>query len=70
MKLKPLIVPCAVAAVAFSLGGCVSYGQTGMLVTPVGVAGIHKFAPPNKSPDDMHEMERTTARIAAVTDES
>ena len=68
MKFKTLVMPCAVAALAFSLGGCVSYGQTSMLVTPIGVAGIHKFAPPDKSPDNMREMERTAERIAKAAD--
>ena len=57
----------AVGAIV-SLAGCVSYGRTGVLVTPFGVAGIHSFAPAKKSPDDMTEAERTQARIAKAMD--
>jgi len=61
MKLRLLVVPCAITAFAVSLGGCVSYGQTRMLVTPVGVAGIHKFAPPNKTPDTLPALPEKVA---------
>ena len=62
MKLRMLIVPCAVAA----LSGCLSYGKTGVLVTPIGVAGIHNFGPPKsaKTPDEMERIARATERPA------
>jgi hypothetical protein len=49
---------------SLSMSGCVTYGQTGVLFTPVGVAGIHSFAPTNKSPDDMGEARKTAERVA------
>lgn len=62
MKLRMLIVPCAVAL----LSGCISYGKTGVLVTPIGVAGIHNFGPPKsaKTPDEMERIARATERLA------
>jgi len=53
-----------IAALSLSLGGCVTYGQTHALVTPFGVAGIHTFAPPKKSPDDLTGAQKTAERIA------
>jgi len=40
----------AVVSVAAALGGCVSYGNTHALITPLGVAGYHKFKPENTAP--------------------
>jgi hypothetical protein len=45
MKLRTMIVS---TALALSLTGCVHYGETGALITPFGVAGIHSFAPRDK----------------------
>jgi hypothetical protein len=42
MKLRLLIVSCLIAPLA----GCVSFGSTDFLVTPVGVVAVHSFAPP------------------------
>lgn len=64
MKLRMLITPCVVAL----LSGCVSFGQTGVLVTPIGVAGIHSFAPPQR-PDNVDELERAADRITAKATE-
>jgi len=55
-------------AAALSLTGCVSYGQTGVLFTPLGVAGIHTFAPPKKSPDDIGEAQKNAERVAKATE--
>lgn len=40
----------AVVSVAAALSGCVSYGNTHALITPLGVAGYHKFKPENTAP--------------------
>ena len=61
MKLRMLVMVSLIAV----LSGCVSFGQTDMLVTPVGVAGIHSFAPP-PSPDNFKQTERTADRLAQV----
>lgn len=39
-----------VASIAAALSGCVSHGNTHALVTPLGVAGYHKFKPENTAP--------------------
>lgn len=57
-----LISACAVMGAAATLSGCVSFGQTDMLVTPVGVAGIHSFAPP-ASPDNFKQIDREAQRL-------
>jgi hypothetical protein len=62
MKLRMLIVPCVVVLLA----GCITYDRTGVLLTPIGVAGIHSFGPPKSapSPDDMERIARATDRLA------
>jgi hypothetical protein len=67
MKLRMLIVPCALAL----LSGCISYGKTGVLVTPIGVAGIHNFGPPKsaQTPDEMERIARAE-RVAAQKNNS
>jgi hypothetical protein len=37
-------------SMAVVMSGCVSYGNTHALITPVGVAGYHKFKPQNTAP--------------------
>ncbi|WP_153067443.1 hypothetical protein [Steroidobacter cummioxidans] len=39
-----------VVSVAAAMSGCVSYGGTHALITPVGVAGYHTFKPENSAP--------------------
>lgn len=39
-----------VVSIAAALSGCVSYGNTHALITPVGVAGYHTFKPRNTAP--------------------
>lgn len=39
-----------VVSIAAALSGCVSYGNTHALITPLGVAGYHKFKPENTAP--------------------
>ena len=59
-----LPIAALLASLSLSLTGCVTYGQTGVLFTPLGVAGIHTFAPPKKSPDDIGEAQKTAERLA------
>ena len=59
-----------VAGLAAGLSGCVSYGNTHALITPVGVAGYHTFkpanAPRNVPPDIQLQQDRDPNRIAAA----
>ncbi len=47
MRLRPLL-----ACLILPLAGCVSMGATDALLTPVGIVGVHSFAPPRASPND------------------
>lgn len=68
--MKARSISNAVAACSFAmLCGCVSVGQTHMLVTPVGAAGIHSFAPP-PSPDNLKQLDSTAQRLAAMQKQS
>ena len=49
MKVR-LLSFVGVVSIAAALSGCVSYGNTHALVTPLGVAGYHKFKPENTAP--------------------
>jgi hypothetical protein len=69
MKLRTIVVPCLL-----TLSGCMTFNHTGVLVTPVGVAGIHSFAP-SQTPDSMRTTEVRkplpavpSARTAPATD--
>lgn len=42
MKVRLVIASCLVAV----LTGCVRLGSTNLLLTPVGVVGVHSFEPP------------------------
>jgi hypothetical protein len=65
-----LLSSLTMIALAAALGGCVSYGNTHALVTPVGVMGYHSFKPDDKStPREIKLPEQSTPdRIAAVND--
>ena len=67
VKLSKLSVAGLFAWLALSLTGCATYGQTGVLFTPIGVAGIHTFAPPKKSPDDIGAAQKTAEQLAKAT---
>jgi hypothetical protein len=56
MKLRTLTFSCVVAL----LSGCVAFDRTGVLVTPIGIAGVHSFAPSESSsrPDQMKRLEQ------------
>ena len=49
MKLR-LLNLVGIVCIAAALTGCVSYGNTHALITPLGVAGYHKFKPENNAP--------------------
>lgn len=49
MKVRLLNI-VAVVSIAAAMSGCVSYGNTHALITPLGVAGYHKFKPQNTAP--------------------
>ncbi|GFE83536.1 hypothetical protein GCM10011487_55360 [Steroidobacter agaridevorans] len=49
MKVR-LLSLVSVVSIAAALSGCVSYGNTHALITPLGVAGYHKFKPENTAP--------------------
>lgn len=49
MKVHLLSV-VGVVSMAAAMSGCVSYGGTHALITPVGAIGYHKFKPENSSP--------------------
>ena len=49
MKVRLLNV-VGLVSLAAAMSGCVSYGGTHALITPVGAIGYHKFKPENTSP--------------------
>lgn len=68
MKMRSMQLICsaaAAAALATGLSGCVSYGNTHALITPVGVAGYHTFKPAKAPVRDIQLPEqRDPNRIA------
>ena len=69
-SLKLVCSAAAVVGLTVSMSGCVSYGNTHALITPVGVAGYHSFkpadAPRNVPPDINLQQDRDPNRIAAA----
>lgn len=51
-------------AFAAALSGCVSYGNTHALVTPVGVAGYHTFKPDVVDPNTPRDIRLSQQRAA------
>lgn len=69
MKMRSLKVVCSamlLTGLAAGLSGCVSYGNTHALLTPVGVAGYHTFKPANTTPARDIQMPRDPNQIAAA----
>lgn len=62
----PVLKVVSWAAVAAALSGCVSYGNTHALITPIGVAGYHTFKPSQGARDIQLPQERDPNRIAAA----
>ena len=66
MKMRLLKLVCSAAVitgVTGGLSGCVSYGNTHALLTPVGVVGYHSFKPENAPARDL-QMPRDPNQIA------
>lgn len=72
MTMRPMrLVSSALVAVGFAaaLSGCVSYGNTHALLTPIGVAGYHSFKPanaPRTVPEIQLQQDRDPNRIAVT----
>lgn len=69
MRLRKLVCSAAVVgALTAGLSGCVSYGNTHALITPVGVAGYHTFKPANAPVRNIElpSQQRDPNQIAAA----
>lgn len=66
MKLRLLNI-IGVVSVAAAMSGCVSYGSTHALITPVGAIGYHKFKPENTSP--AVPLPPNADRVAAIQEQ-
>ena len=64
MKVR-LAMTVAVVSLTGALGGCVSFGNTDALITPVGVAGIHSFKPSDSARDINLPPQKNPDRVAA-----
>jgi hypothetical protein len=66
MRLTKLVCSAAVVAgLSAGLSGCMTYGNTHALITPVGVAGYHTFKPANAPARDIR-LPRDPNQIAAA----
>ena len=67
-SLKLVCSAAVMASLTAGLSGCVSYGNTHALITPVGVAGYHTFKPANAPARDIQlpPQQRDPNQIAAV----
>lgn len=59
-------VLCRTLCIVFALSGCVSTPNTTALITPIGAAGYHTFAPPD-SPDRIRASNLKRPASAADT---
>jgi hypothetical protein len=59
-KIGMIVGACLLA----SLAGCISVPGTKVLVTPIGVAGVHSFKP-QPTPDNIYAQARTMDRVTA-----
>jgi hypothetical protein len=69
MKMRSLKLVCSamvLTGLTAGMSGCVSYGNTHALLTPVGVAGYHSFKPANTAPARDIQLPRDPNQIAAV----
>jgi hypothetical protein len=67
MKMRLLKLVCSAAVIAGGAGGlsgCVSYGNTHALLTPVGVVGYHSFKPENTATPRDIRMPRDPNQVA------
>ncbi|MFC4307477.1 hypothetical protein ACFPN2_00145 [Steroidobacter flavus] len=65
MKVRTLNIVGSVF-IAAALSGCVSYGNTHALITPVGAVGYHKFKPENTAP----QLPPSPDRVAAIQEQN
>jgi hypothetical protein len=65
MKTRMLLL----SACGVLLAGCINLPQTKALVTPVGVVGIHSFAPPRETPRSV-DFDRRVAEQRKSTSEA
>jgi len=63
-SLKLVCSTVVLTALTAGISGCVSYGNTHALLTPVGVAGYHSFKPANTAPAREIEIPRDPNQIA------
>jgi len=69
MKMRSLKLVCSalvLTGLTAGVSGCVSYGNTHALLTPVGVAGYHSFKPANTAPAREIQIPRDPNQIADV----
>ena len=59
----------AIVSFATALSGCVSYGNTNALITPIGVAGVHSFKPKQNARDIHLPAPQNPDRVAAVQEQ-
>lgn len=69
MKMRSLKLVCSaivLTGLTAGVSGCVSYGNTHALLTPIGVAGYHTFKPANAPARDIQlpPDQRDPNRIA------
>lgn len=64
--MKRLFHTAAIVSFAAAMSGCVSYGNTHALVTPVGVAGYHTFKPDTVNPNTPRDirLSKQSDRVA------
>lgn len=63
MKVRLLSI-VGIVSMAAAMSGCVSYGGTHALITPVGAIGYHKFKPENTQP--AVPLPPNADRVAAI----
>lgn len=63
MKVQSFYI-AAIVSFAAALSGCVSYGNTHALITPVGVAGYHTFKPDVVDPNAPRDIRLSQQRAA------
>jgi hypothetical protein len=68
MKVR-LLNMLMVVSFAAAVSGCVSYGNTHALITPVGVAGYHTFKPSN-APRDVPLPPPAPDQMASVNEQA
>ena len=61
-SMASMIVSCV------ALSGCVTYGNTRALITPVGVAGVHSFKPSDHAREIRKPEPSEPDRVAANGD--